>query len=157
MNDQFKDFIKVLGAFEKANLDYVLIGGVAVVFHGFERLTRDMDIFIKMMPKNIYNLRKALKSVFNDPSIEEITFSELKKYPVIRYGTPNNFYIDIIGKLGESASYKDMVYNTIEFKGIKIKIATPETLYELKKHTRRDRDKADILFLKELIKNKKQK
>lgn len=157
MNDQFQDFIKVLGAFEKENLDYVLIGGVAIVFHGFERLTRDMDIFIKMSPKNIDNLKKALRSIFNDSSIEEITFSELEKYPVIRYGTPNNFYIDIIGKLGEAASYEDIACETIDFKGIKIKVATPEALYKLKKHTHRDKDKADILFLKELIKNKEQK
>ena len=152
MNSQFDDFIKVLGAFEKENLEYVLIGGVAVTFHGLERFTRDLDIFIKMTPKNVDSLKKALKTVFNDPSIEEITFNEIEKYPVIRYGTPSNFYICIIGKLGEFAEFQNIACEVIEFKGVKIKVATPETLYELKKNTYRDRDKADLVFLEELIK-----
>jgi len=39
----------------------------------------------------------------------------------------------------------------IDYNGIKIKIATPETLYELKKDTLRDKDKIDAVFLRELI------
>ncbi len=39
--------------------------------------------------------------------------------------------------------------------GVNIKIATPKTLYMLKKNTMRDRDKIDAIFLKELIKIKK--
>lgn len=149
--------MKVLGAFEKENLDYVLIGGVAVVFHGLERLTRDLDVFVEMVPGNIDKLKNALKSIFQDPSIEEITFNELEKYPVIRYGTPNNFYIDIIGRLGEAASYRDIDCEVIEFKGIRIKVATPEALCKLKINTHRDKDKADVLFLKELIKFREKK
>ena len=59
MIDQFEDFIKVFKAFEEEKLDYVLIGGVAVVFHGIERVTRDIDISVKMIPDNISKLRKA--------------------------------------------------------------------------------------------------
>lgn len=88
MADQFRDFIQVFAAFDKHEVDYILIGGVAVVLHGMERLTRDIDIFVKMAPENIDKLRKALHAAFDDTSIEEITLSELQKYPVIRYGTP---------------------------------------------------------------------
>jgi hypothetical protein len=125
---------------------------VAVIFHGMERLTRDIDIFIKMDPKNIEKLRTALYSVFRDPSIEEITSKELHKYPVIRYGTPNGFYIDIMVRIGEDIGYDDLEYEIIDYQGVKIKIGTPETLYNLKRDTVRHKDKMDAVFLEELIK-----
>ncbi|MBN1352899.1 nucleotidyltransferase [candidate division KSB1 bacterium] len=155
MANQFKDFLLVLKALDDHNVDYVLIGGVAVILHGLERLTRDIDLFIKMIPKNIDNFRKALSSVFNDTSIEEITLKELQDYPVIRYGTPNGFYIDIMTRLGEAVSFEDLEYEIIESRGVKIKIATPEILYNLKKDSLRDKDKIDVQFLKEIIIYKK--
>ncbi len=154
MVNQFKEFIQVLKAFDEQKVDYILIGGVAVILYGMERLTRDIDIFIKMVPENIEKLRKALHLVFNDSSIDEITIDELDNYPVIRYGTPDGFYIDIMTRIGELFSYEDLEYEIIECHGIKIKIGTPETLYKLKKDTVRYKDKTDAMFLKELIKEK---
>jgi hypothetical protein len=152
MADQFEKFIEVLEAFDKHEVDYILIGGVAVIFHGMERLTRDIDVFVKMAPENIEKLRSALHAVFDDTSIDEITLSELEKYPVIRYGTPGGFYIDIISRLGEVATFDDLDYEIIDEQGTKVKIATPKTLYKLKKDTYRDKDKIDAFFLSELIK-----
>jgi len=151
MADQFTDFIQVLDAFDKHGVDYILIGGVAVVLHGMDRLTRDIDIFVKIVPENIDQLRKALHTVFDDTSIEEITLSELNQYSVIRYGTPSGFYIDIMARLGEVATFDDLEYEIINYEGTQIKIATPETLYKLKKDTIRDKDKMDAIFLKALI------
>lgn len=151
MEDKFDDFIKVIDALEKHEVDYVLIGGVAVILHGMQRLTSDVDFFIKIVPENLEKLRRALYSIYDDPSIEEITLNELNDYPVIRYGTPNGFYIDIMARLGEVATYESLKYEVINYNSIKIKIATPGTLYELKKATLRDKDKIDAVFLRELI------
>ncbi|MBU0561311.1 MAG: hypothetical protein KKD86_03960 [Bacteroidetes bacterium] len=46
---------------------------------------------LKMTVENIKNFQKPLKAVYNDSEIEQINFAELNKYPVIRYGTPDNF------------------------------------------------------------------
>ena len=155
MANQFEEFIKVLKAFDKQKVDYILIGGVAVILYGGERLTRDVDIFVKMNSENIKKLKKALHSVFNDPSIDEITLDELHDYPVIRYGTPTGFYIDIVTRLGKAVSYEELKYEIIDYQGVKIKIGTPETLYNLKKNTVRQRDKMDAIFLKKLINERK--
>jgi len=155
MADQFQKFMKVLKAFDKQKVDYVLIGGVAVILYGGERLTRDVDIFVKLDAENIEKLKKALHSVFNDPSIDEITLDELHNYPVIRYGTPNGFYIDIVTRLGKAVSHEDLEYEIIDYQGVKIRIGTPETLYDLKRNTVRQRDKMDAIFLKELINQRK--
>ena len=155
MLDQFAEFIKVFKAFDEHKVEYILIGGVAVILHGLERLTRDIDIFVKMIPKNIEKLRKALYFVYEDISIKEITLEEFQNYPVIRYGTPDGFYIDVITQIGNAFSYEDLKYEIFEYQGIKIKVGTPETLYKLKKDTIRSKDKGDAIFLKELIKEKR--
>ena len=151
MNNRLKNFLRVLDALDKEMVQYILVGGVAVILHGIERLTQDIDIFVKMDDKNIQRLRKALLSIFDDESIEEITLEELKEFAVIRYGTPDDFYIDIMARIGEMAVYEDLEYETIYYEGVKIKIATPETLYNLKKGSPRYKDKFDAAYLKDFI------
>ncbi len=155
MKDQFKNFLSVLEALAQQEVEYILIGGVAVILHGIERLTSDIDFFIKMDQENIARLRKALHSIFDDQSIDEITQEALQEYSVIRFGTPDEFHIDIMARLGEVAVYEDLDYEIILHQGIKIRIATPETLYNLKKDTLRQKDKFDAAYLKYIIDIKK--
>ena len=44
MNTQpdFKEFLRLL---EKNKVEYVIVGGYAVAFHGYPRFTKDLDIF----------------------------------------------------------------------------------------------------------------
>ena len=43
--DHFQVFLKVLKAMEDEGVDYILIGGFAVILHGLPRFTMDMDFF----------------------------------------------------------------------------------------------------------------
>ena len=67
MTDQFKEFINLLKKLAEYDVDYILIGGVAVIMHGMERLTRDIDLFIRNTPSNIDKLKDALHSLYQDP------------------------------------------------------------------------------------------
>ena len=51
----------------------------------------------------------------------------------------------------EQVQYILVEYKTIHYEGIKIKIATPETLYNLKKDSLRYKDKFDAAYLKDFI------
>jgi hypothetical protein len=150
-----QQFNKVLSAFHKYKVEYILIGGYAVILYGFPRLTQDIDIVIKMDEQNIKNLRKALGSVFHDESIKDITLQELKDYAVIRYGTQNGFYLDIIAGIGTTADYNSIEFIDQTINRIPIHIATPEALIRLKENTIHPHDKRDALYLKELIERKK--
>ena len=152
--DQFEEFLKIIDAFNKEHVDYIVIGGVAVILNGFERFTNDLDIFIEVIPQNVERLKKSLLNIYKDASINEILSEDFNNYPVIRYGTPNGFYLDIIGKLGEMVKYEDLKYEIKNINGVNVKIAAPETLYTLKKDTIREKDKIDAQFLKKLILNK---
>lgn len=47
MNNYLKNFLRVLDALDKEQVQYILVGGVAVILHGIERLTRDIDLRYK--------------------------------------------------------------------------------------------------------------
>jgi hypothetical protein len=156
MKDLFEKFLEVLEAFGKEEVDYILVGGFAVILHGMPRLTQDIDVFVKMNPENIGKLQKALRRVFqDDENINEITLEALNHYSVIRYGSPDGFYIDIMARLGEVATYDDLEYETIIIDEISINVATVEKLFELKKDTLRLEDKRDAFFLSELMRKKR--
>jgi hypothetical protein len=147
---QFDDVLAVLRALETFDVDYVLIGGVAVGLHGFERATADIDLFVRPMPANVDRLRQALRSVFDDPAIDEISAEDLAgEYPTIRYGPPDADYaIDIVGRLGSKVSFDDLVYESVDVAGVQVKLATARTLYRMKRDTVRPIDRIDAEVLK---------
>ncbi|MDW7681227.1 MAG: nucleotidyl transferase AbiEii/AbiGii toxin family protein [bacterium] len=151
MANLFKQFLQLLKALDEYKVEYILIGGVAVIIHGLARLTRDIDLFIKPTVPNIQQLKGALNSIYHDRTIEEITIDDLQNYSVIRYGMPNGFYIDMMTRLGEAFSFDDLKYEIVEYKATKIRIATLESLYDLKKNSPREKDKMDASFLMEII------
>ena len=154
-DDLFDKFLKIIDALEKEKVDYILIGGFAMVLYGMPRATQDIDIFIKCREENIERLQRALYSVFNNKNVFEITFSELQNYPVIRYGAEEGYYVDILANIGTAFSFEDLMFEELNVEGHRIKIASVESLYKLKENTLRAIDKSDLLFLKQVMKNKK--
>lgn len=137
-----------MASFEKNDVDYIVIGGMAINFHGFARNTQDIDVFVKPTEKNIDSLKKSLKDIFNDDEIDEITLKELNVYQVIRYGTENGFFLDIITQMGERFKYEDLQYDIKIIDGTKVKYADLLTMYKLKEKTYREIDQLDLKFIK---------
>ena len=81
--DLFNKFLEVIDALEKERVDYILVGGFAMVLYGMPRATQDLDLFVKMKKENIERLQKALFALLNDKNVLEITHSELADYSVI--------------------------------------------------------------------------
>lgn len=144
--------MRVLRAFQAAELEYVLIGAAAMGFHGLVRATEDLDLFIRATPENIERLRVALRAVYeDDPHISEISSQDLLgDYPAIRYFPPSgDLYFDVLTRLGEVASFETIETEIKEIDGTQVRVATPAALYELKKKTIRLQDKADAAALRE--------
>lgn len=148
----FNRFWEVIDALEKEKVDYILIGGFAMVLYGMPRATQDIDIFVRNQEENISKLQKALFSLFDDENVFEITQSELNVNDVIRYGTEEGFYIDVLSRLGDSFSFENLKFEETFVDGHKIKIATVDTLYKMKRNTFRAIDRSDLLFLEQLLK-----
>ena len=78
----FKEFLKLLN---DKNIQYLLIGGYAVGYHGYPRATNDMDIWIAINPQTAKKMVMVLKEFgFNVPQLSEELF--LKEKSVVRMG-----------------------------------------------------------------------
>jgi len=146
----FAKVIDVLRALDREKVRYVLVGGVAVNLHGLGRTTQDLDLFLSPEPMNIERLKTALSSVFADPSIAEISAEDLAgDYPTVRYVPPDeSFVIDLMARLGEAFRYDDLESEDMQVEGVRVSVATPRTLYRMKKDTLRPIDRMDAEALR---------
>ena len=68
MRGAFPDVLELLRALVRARVDFVVVGGVAVVQHGFPRATQDLDVVPDPSPDNIYRLWDALSELDARPT-----------------------------------------------------------------------------------------
>ncbi len=138
---------KILAALVGEDVDFVLIGSMAMAAQGLPRATHDMDFFVSPRKENIEKLKRALKALFNDPHVDEIDAAELAgDYPAVEYVPPHARYsMDILTRLGEAFSYEDLVAGSeiIQLGDLPVRVATPRMLYRMKKDTVRPQDRAD--------------
>src|SRR5215468_12411479 len=117
---------RVLAALEREGVKYVVFGAVALALHGLPRATEDLDIFIAPEKDNIERLKSALRSVFDDPCIEDITAEDLLgDYPAVQYVPPSGkFHIDILTRLGELFDFASLPSERISFEGLTVSAVT---------------------------------
>lgn len=147
----FDTFLALARALEARQVDYVLVGGMALAAHGLLRATEDIDLFVATDEGNVERLRAALRSVWDDPEIEGIQAADLAgEYPTVRYGPPDDScVVDIIARLGTEIAYQDLEVETRLVEGVPVRVATPRTLYRMKRDTVRPIDQADAAALRD--------
>lgn len=52
----------LLETLDKAAIDYVVVGGLAVALHGYQRLTMDVDVALAMTPDNLRRFMDCAKA-----------------------------------------------------------------------------------------------
>jgi len=142
----FGELRRILAAFEREGVRYVLVGSMAMAAQGIVRATRDADFFVAPDEDNVARLRRALKSVFDDdPNVDEITAADLGgDYPAVEYTPPHERYsMDILSRLGEAFRYEDLEAEDVNVEGVRARVATPRMLYRMKKDTVRPQDRLD--------------
>ncbi len=92
-----QDFKELLELFNSNNVNYMIVGGYALAFHGAPRFTGDMDIFVEPQAKNAKKTMAGLSEFgFGDVGIEESDLSSPAK--VIQLGVPP-VRVDIVTSL----------------------------------------------------------
>lgn len=146
--------LQLLRELNKHDVEYVLVGGMALNLLGLVRPTDDVDLFVRPTEENIARLRKALRTVWDDPAIEEIAAAELAgETPFVRYGPPDcDLIVDVISRVGTTFQYEDLEFTIQPHDGISVRLATPRMLYRMKRDTIRGTDRGDAERLMEKFK-----
>jgi hypothetical protein len=147
----FEVLKRLLAALEREQVHYAIFGAVAMSLHGLARFTEDVDVFVEPEAANISRLRTALRSVVDDPEIENITAVDLLgDYPAVQYVPPDGtFHIDIVTRLGDAFAFGDLEIERVAFDGLTVSVVTPRGLYAMKRNTVRLKDRADAEALRD--------
>jgi len=138
--EDWRAFIESLNSNE---VEYVVVGAVALAHHGFPRYTGDLDILIRNSPKNAMRLESALAAFgFTALGLKAADFAE--SYRVVQLGVaPNRIDLltSITGVPFEEA-WADRVQVAVE--GLPVNFIGRQALIRNKKLTGRAQDKADL-------------
>lgn len=140
LNPDFKEFIKSLNG---NNVQYLIVGGYAVAFHGHPRYTKDLDIWIKGDPVNAGRLLNALDD-FGFGSLDLKKEDFLDPDQVVQLGVPPN-RIDLLNDL-KGIDFDNCYHRRIEVKleNCTAKFIHRSDLITNKKASGRHQDLADI-------------
>lgn len=93
------DIQELLRLFHEHRVRYLIVGGEAVIHHGYARLTADVDLFYDRAPANCRRLFRALSTFWNGdvPAVQDA--DELAERGVIvQFGLPPN-RVDLLSAL----------------------------------------------------------
>jgi hypothetical protein len=141
MNIQ-QDFKELLRLLEDNQVDYLIVGGYAVAFHGFPRFTKDIDIYYRISAGNIHNLQKALIDFgFPSKDLPEALFHS--KGNIITFGV-EPVRVDIINEIAGIEFGKAWAKRVRGFYGdVEVNFISKIDLILNKNSTPRLQDKAD--------------
>lgn len=149
-----KTFEELLEGLSKAQVDYILIGGLAVDLCGFSRVTMDVDIIVDISKENIMRLLNCLESFGEgsarelkpeDFTLEEGSIRIIEEFPL-------DVFTLVKGKTYQDLSGYSDIFTTE--KGVRIKYLNAEGLIMLKEGSVRPKDQLDVQELRR-IKDKK--
>jgi predicted nucleotidyltransferase len=148
---------EVLEGLLKADVDFILVGGLAAVIQGAPLTTMDVDVVHSQSPENITRLFAFLKSIgavyrrVDNKVIEPIERDLSGKGHVLL--TTRIGPLDILAVIEEEKSYEDLLEHIVEidFRGHRLRVLDLETLIELKKNSTDPKDKQRLPILKETL------
>jgi predicted nucleotidyltransferase len=157
------NLIETLQALSRENVDFVLVGGLAVSLHGVVRGTMDVDIVLAMNDSNldrfIETARKlglrpllpvAIDSLKNADLLEQWHREKNMLAFSLRPERPEDAVIDVL--IRPVASYTEMAAQAVHMDvgGVQIPVASIEHLIEMKSSADRDIDRFDVDALRRL-------
>jgi hypothetical protein len=135
--------ISLLAAFAAAKVEFAVVGGMAVIMHGYVRATHDLDLFIRPTEENARAAFGALLAL--GISLEGLEPADLLNDDEnVRFG-PEEDHIDILASIGEMGF--DQVWRNrveTEVEGLRIPFISKADLIQNKQQVGRLRDLADV-------------
>jgi predicted nucleotidyltransferase len=154
--------IEVVKALKEYKVPFAIVGGYAMAFQGVVRATMDVDFVINLKEGHLKETEKALKSVGLTSRIpvraedifkfrqEYIEHRNLVAWSFVDFENPSR-QVDIL----IICSTEDVEIVNISVGGIKIPVATLQSLIEMKKKAGRPQDLVDIKNMREVLNGKK--
>ena len=136
----FKELLKLLNSHQ---VEYLVIGGYAVAYHGYPRATADIDVWIAANPENAVKVVEVLKEFgFGSPELTPELFQ--KPDQIIRMGVPpiRAEILTRVSGLEFSSCYPHRIVDLID--GVQVNLIDLANLKINKKAAGRHKDLDDL-------------
>jgi hypothetical protein len=154
LNDEFLLFLKCA---QQNNLSYMLIGGYAVNYYGYNRNTDDMDVWIAPTNENkLLFINTLLCMKYSEREVAPLYNEDFTQNFIGNFGSEGSD-IDVLTVVHHSISYSEAEKNKNIFEilpGIFMNLVPYDFLKDMKLLSRRDKDLWDIFQLEKLRTNK---
>ena len=145
----FEEFQKIVAVIDNNNLEYALVGGVAMAFHDEPRFTKDIDILL--IPEDIAKLENILSKNGYVESTTPWTFKnvDMTLHRYLKIEEKEHLQLDVL-TANEKRS-KQIIKNALEAESEQgvVRVATKKDLIWMKKQRDSDQDKVDIKKLED--------
>ena len=139
----FKEFLKLLNSHR---VEYLLVGGYAVGYHGYPRATGDMDLWVAVRQNNAEKLVVALREFgLNAPQLSADIF--LQENQIIRMGVPpmRIELLTTISGVDFDSCYPERIVDVID--SVEVHIINLKHLKQNKQASGRYKDLDDLQYL----------
>jgi hypothetical protein len=162
--------IEIITSLAEHEVDFIICGGMAAVFHGVERMTMDLDISLNMNSQNIKKFLLVVKNLGLIPRVPVPPESLLDKKQVEFFVREKNALVftfldpDLPYRQIDVFLAKDKSYHLLKKHAVnanvgsqKVKVISTAKLLEMKLAVQppRDKDILDIAALKKILKKEK--
>lgn len=158
-------FEPVFSALNEAGVRYVVVGGLAVVLHGYLRVTSDVDIVLDLEPASARKAMEALKSIgmkarapvdpaaFADPVQRESWIAD-KGMTVFSLYSPADPLLILDLFVRSPVPFEELWSRSrkIDLGSLSIQVSSIDDLIAMKKSVARPQDLSDIEALEALKK-----
>jgi hypothetical protein len=143
-------FEKLLAALVTSRVDFAVVGGLAVIFNGFPRLTLDADILVDDAPDNLRKLLDCLAGWGEGWARELKPEDFVPQEGCIR--VMEEFDLDIFTRMGGHTleDFRPRL-RYLETTKVRIPYLSPEDLILLKKDSWREKDKLDVAAMRGVL------
>lgn len=143
---ELEDLLALCRALRGEGVRYLLIGGFAVILHGFVRTTKDIDLLVDPSDENVAAIKRALGTL-PDNAVAEIDDGDVRRHTVVRIA--DEIVVDLMasacGITYDDATAQDIEERLVE--DVVIPLAGKRLLIRMK-DTVRDSDRMDVGFLR---------
>lgn len=145
LNPDFTDFLISL---EKFKARYIVIGGYAVIYHGYNRTTGDLDIWVEPTAENYKLLGRVFEDFgmsFLDVTLEK--FLNLSDFDVFTFGRPP-VCIELLTAV-KGLNFQETYNNSslVKYDNIEVRMIDIRDLVTTKKSVHRPKDLDDLEHL----------
>jgi len=147
-------FESALAVLSRAEVRYLVVGGVACALNGFVRTTEDVDVFVEGEPGNLRRMIDAL-STLGEGHATELKVEDFGDVEgAVRL--IEDFPIDIFTRMGGRRCADMLPYRRVHDGESPIPYVDAEGLILLESGSHRPRDRADIDVLRTLVERGKE-